>query len=73
MNAWQQALIAALPIIVAGGWWMLQRAKREDWQREMREAAEGLARAQTDEERAVWRAIIEDLERDARADDKGDP
>jgi hypothetical protein len=59
-------------LTVAVGWvrWRARVARREDWQREMREAAEGLRLAGTDEERDIWRKIIADLERDARADDK---
>lgn len=66
MTGWQQAAIAALPIVVAAGWWWLGRAKREDWQAEMREAHEGLrlARERGDEEaEAFWSLVIEDLER----------
>jgi Flp pilus assembly protein TadB len=71
------ALVAAVAglLTVGVGYvrWRFQRTRREDWQREMREAAEGLSRATTDDERDIWRKIIEDLERDARADDKGAP
>jgi len=64
------ALVGLLTVGVGYVRWRFKRTKREDWQREMREAATDLANATTDEERAAYAEIIEDLKRDARAADR---
>ncbi len=73
MGPKETLLVGLVGVGVAGAWWLLRRAKREDYQRERRDAAERAARAEQTETTADDEAeadIIEDLERDARADDK---
>lgn len=66
MTPKQQLLLAAIPLVIGAGYGLLRFIKREDFQRELRVAHRGLAKAKAEGDEqgaAYWEAIIEDLHR----------